>query len=299
MRIVSFYICNLNKEGEAVSKEINYEQAEKDYMNGMKYKDIASKYGVSLNTVKSWKTRYKWNKKGMHTKSEKVCIQKKNSGSKKCRKKEPVAEEVLDIIQNTELTDKQRIFCICYIRCFNATKAYQKAYECDYVTAMVNGSCLLRNTKVKEEIQRLKQNRLNREFFSEEDLFQKYMDIACADMSDFTEFGNKDIKVINPDTGKEEEITISYVNIKNSSEVDGTLISEVSKGKDGVKVKLADRMKAMQWLSDHMDLATEEHKARIAMLRAKVETNEEENTDDGFIDALNASAEEDWSDEKD
>lgn len=26
----------------------------------MKYKDIARKYGVSLSTVKSWKTRYKW-----------------------------------------------------------------------------------------------------------------------------------------------------------------------------------------------------------------------------------------------
>ena len=50
-------------------------------------------------------------------------------------------------------------------------------------------------------------------------------------------------------------MTISYVNIKNAGEVDGTLLSEVSKGKDGVKVKLADRMKAIQWISDHMDLS--------------------------------------------
>lgn len=52
--------------------------AEKDYMGGMKYKDIAKKYGVTINTVKSWKTRYKWSKdkKGVHTKSEKVCTQK-------------------------------------------------------------------------------------------------------------------------------------------------------------------------------------------------------------------------------
>lgn len=57
----------------------NYELAEKDYKSGMKYKDIAEKYGVTLNTVKSWKTRY-WSaekkrkvctpkaKKSMHTK---------------------------------------------------------------------------------------------------------------------------------------------------------------------------------------------------------------------------------------
>ncbi len=47
------------------------EQAEKDYMQGMKYKDIAAKYGVSINTVKSWKQRHKWNRKKAHTESEK------------------------------------------------------------------------------------------------------------------------------------------------------------------------------------------------------------------------------------
>ncbi|BBW97236.1 phage terminase small subunit [Geobacillus subterraneus] len=42
-------------------------QAEKDYVKGMKYKDIAEKYGVSLNTVKSWKKRYGWTReKGAH-----------------------------------------------------------------------------------------------------------------------------------------------------------------------------------------------------------------------------------------
>lgn len=56
---------------------LNYELAEVDYNKGMKYKDIAEKYKVSLNTVKSWKTRYKWNRdqKGMHTK-KKVCTPK-------------------------------------------------------------------------------------------------------------------------------------------------------------------------------------------------------------------------------
>lgn len=41
-----------------------YEQAETDYMNGLKYKEIAEKYSVSISTVKSWKTRYNWNRKG-------------------------------------------------------------------------------------------------------------------------------------------------------------------------------------------------------------------------------------------
>ena len=85
-------------------------------------------------------------------------------------KKEPVAHEVEAVIQNTDLTDKQQLFCIYYIRCFNATKAYQKAYECDYATAVVAGPRLLGNVRIKEEIFQLKQERLNREFLSESDM---------------------------------------------------------------------------------------------------------------------------------
>ncbi|MDM5436642.1 hypothetical protein QUG02_00060 [Bacillus hominis] len=54
-----------------------HELAQEDYMQGMKYKELAEKYEVSVNTVKSWKTRYKWNRKGVHTKEEKVRTQKK------------------------------------------------------------------------------------------------------------------------------------------------------------------------------------------------------------------------------
>lgn len=39
------------------------QQAFADYQNGMKYKDIAVKYNVSLSAVKSWASRY-WKKEG-------------------------------------------------------------------------------------------------------------------------------------------------------------------------------------------------------------------------------------------
>ncbi|MGA4837022.1 phage terminase small subunit [Bacillus velezensis] len=38
-------------------------QAYKDYAKGMKYKDLAEKYGVSMNTIKSWKLRHGWERK--------------------------------------------------------------------------------------------------------------------------------------------------------------------------------------------------------------------------------------------
>ncbi len=248
------------------------ESAEKDYMSGMKYKDIADKYGVSINTVKSWKKRYNWERKKGCTQNKKGCTQKK-------LEKKAVADEVKQVIQNTELTDKQQLFCIHYIRCFNATKAYQKAYGCGYTTAVTNGPALLGNTRIKEEILQLKQDRLNREFLSESDIFQKYMDIAFADINDFV------------------DISAGFVTAKDG--IDGTIVSEVSNTQSGVKIKLADRMKALQWLTDHMDLATEKQKAEIALLKAKVQTDDgEEIADDGFLDALNGTAAEDWGDEE-
>ena len=271
------------------------EKARELYKGGMKLVEIASQLEVPAGTVRRWKSTYHWDSEQQNERSEK---KSERSESKKSVMKKAVADEVKQVIQNTDLTDKQQLFCIHYIRCFNATKAYQKAYGCGYTTAVTNGPALLGNTRIKEEILQLKQDRLNREFLSESDVFQKYMDIAFADMTDFVEFGNEDVDVIL-DTGERKTITVSHVNIKNDADVDGTIISEVSKGKDGVKVKLADRMKALQWLTDHMDLATEKQKAEITLLKAKVQTDDgEEIADDGFLDALNGTAAEDWSDEE-
>jgi uncharacterized protein YjcR len=61
------------------------ELAFKDYLNGMKYKEIAEKYNVTINTVKSWKTRYKWSRDGVHTKEKSVHTKKKVAKTEKKR----------------------------------------------------------------------------------------------------------------------------------------------------------------------------------------------------------------------
>ena len=252
------------------------EKARKLYKDGMKLVEIASQLDVPPGTVRRWKSTYHWDGEHQSERSEK---KSERSESKKSVTKKAVADEVKQVIQSTDLTDKQQLFCVYYIRCFNATKAYQKAYECDYATAVVAGPRLLGNVRIKEEIFHLKQERLNREFLSESDIFQKYMDIAFADMTDFV------------------DIHGGFVSVRQ--EIDGSIISEVSNTQSGIKIKLADRMKALQWLSDHMDLATDKQKAEIALLKAKVQTDDEEETaDDGFLEALQESAAEDWMDEE-
>lgn len=257
-------------------------------------KDIAEELQVSEEQIRKWKNQDKW---------DKVTLPNANGNVTKTKhikndKEKAVTDEVIQVIENPELTDKQRLFCCLYIKCFNATKAYQKAYGVDYITACGNASKLLKSIEIKNEIQRLKQNRLNRKFLSEEDIFQKYMDIAFSDITDYVEFGREIVPVMGPfgpvivkneETGEKIEVKkeVNVVRFKESIKVDGTLITEVKQGKDGASIKLADRMKALQWISDHMSLATEEQKARLKKLEAETERIRNsgviEGEDDGVV----------------
>ena len=58
-----------------------WEEAYSDYEKGLKYREIADKYGVSENTVKSWATR-KWKTYTSENLSDKVAIKLKNISEK-------------------------------------------------------------------------------------------------------------------------------------------------------------------------------------------------------------------------
>lgn len=235
-----------SKECEVVCSVKKWELAYIDYQSGMKYKDIAAKYDVSINTVKSWKSR-KWDgfpdKKGA-TKKEKVAQKK----------------EVHPVIDNNDLTEQQKLFCLYYLQSFNATKAYQQAYGCDYNSARSNSIRLIAKDSIKIELKRLKAELQQDMFLDVKDLIREYAKQAFADITDFVEFSSSEHKlytyddkgekqeVYNEFTGDLETYKSSQVALKNSEEVDGTLIQEVKKGKDGVSVKLYDKQKAMSEL---------------------------------------------------
>lgn len=275
------------------------------YRQGVLLKDIAAQLDVPAGTVRRWKSTYKWD----NERSEKESERSENENAQKKKKvskvQQAVAADIASVSENPDLTEKQRLFCLYYVRCFNATKAYQKAYGCSYETALTKGSALVGNVRIRNEIQRLKQNRLNRELLDESDIFQKYMDIAFADVTDFVEFGQDEeyvigpygvVEIKDPATGEKKPLTqkVNTVRFKESSNVDGTLISEIRNGRNGASIKLADRMRALDWLADHMDLATDEQKARIAALKMKSAPDEPEETDTSYVDALKALVDKAW-----
>jgi phage terminase small subunit len=259
--------------------------------------DLADKHNLKTSTVRSRKNREKWQRNDNATQRKNVATKK----NKEAKKTEPIAEEVKSVLENDKLTDKQRLFCIYYNKYFNATKAYQKAYEVDYLTANAHGYKLLSNVVIKEEINRLKQSKLNRAMFSEEDLFQMYLDIATADMNDFVKFGTEEVvardkqgEPILDENGNETTYTRSYLEFKDCNKVDGTLISEISYGQTGPRIKLQDKLKAMEWLGKHIGIATEEQKLRIRKLKADIERtegNEEELSKlDKILEGINNAA---------
>ena len=200
-----------------------YELAYQDYLDGMKYKDIAAKYGVSVSAVKSWKSRYWKNKKLQPTKPK--------VATKKVAKK--IAKE---IVENEELNERQQLFCVYFMKYHNATKAYQLAYGAKYSTAMVRACDLRKEPKIQKEIQRLKELMYQEILLDPNDIVQRYIEIAFLDESEM----------------------------------------------DGKAVKMSDSLKALEWLDEHLK-----------------DKNEQNNIgNDGFLDALNASAKEDWEDEE-
>ncbi len=187
---------------------------------------------------------------------------KQNKGIEEQPKTELLPEEI-ETLNNEELTEKQRLFCLYYVRWFNATKAYQKAYSCDYSTAMVNGCKLLSNPKIKEHIQVIKDAKIKQAMYTAEDFFQKMMDIVYSDATDFLSFGRR--------KDKKTGLEYNYVDFLDSSEVDGTLIQEVKQGKDGCSIKLVSKEFALKWLDKHYSEATDLQKAQIEQLRAQTD----------------------------
>jgi phage terminase small subunit len=251
---------------------VNWDDIRKEYEStDITLKTLADKYDIKIGTLKSRKSREGWSRdptKKDATKNKKVATPSK--------KMQPQKEPKL-VIETDELTENQKRFCLEYIKYFNATKAYQKAYGCAYSTAMVEGHKHLRNPKIISEVERIKAEQQQSLFLDARAVLQKYIDIAFADITDFVEFGQKEIEAmgmfgpIKDEDGNQVMVTVNYVDFKNHDEIDGALITEVKKGKDGVSVKLADKMKALDFLAKYTDLLSENDRKKLQEEKLKTE----------------------------
>lgn len=231
-----------------------YELAELDYKNGMKYKEIADKYEVSLNTVKSWKTRYKWCKD-----DKKVCTQKSKKYAHKTDEsnasKKEIKEKIIETLADSELTDKQRLFCTYYIEKFNAT---QSAIKAGYSkkTARTIGYENLTKPYIKSYIKEIKKIRFQNEYLETKRILERHKQIAFSDIKDFVEF-----EMSVDDMGERRWL----FKIKDDCEVDGTLIKKIRYSSNGPAIELEGRDKSLDFLTRFygLDIRTELEKTKL------------------------------------
>ena len=246
--------------------------AQHDYELGMKYKDIAAKYSVSINTVRSWKTRYKWQRN--KSKKDVHIIQKD------VHQKTPTGVAI-NQLNNSNLKDKQKAFVLEYLRLFNATQAYINVYDVDYSIAKTAGPRLLENVGVQKQIKLIRKAKLKELAIEPLDLIEDVAKEAKADIGNYLNFGSwpeklverkKTKKSFKDDKGHElstnvvedkpvldadgKQVTIhhSYLYFKDKDQVDTSLIKKITKGKDGATIELYDKTKArdklLEWLKE-------------------------------------------------
>lgn len=292
-------------------------EAYKLYTEGMTMAAIARELNLPPSTVRSWKSRDRWDDpdylhrlhddmadevkgepKGTTANKAKAEKQASKRGQRKNSQKdwnwkaaqkdeEAAARRALKpLLDNEKLTEQQKLFCIYFIKSFNAVASYQRAYGCNYSTAQVNGHRLLQHTDVRLEIARLKRERAMAAYLSPEDIIERMMAIAFGDIGDFVDFGNrwepyiirgKPVIIEDRDglpvvSGRD----INYMTLRDSANVDTSLISEIKQGKDGTSIKMHDRIRALEWLGEHMGLLTVEQRKRMNLIDARTKLLEAE-----------------------
>lgn len=279
--------------------------------------DIAAELKLKPSQIRKWKSQDKWDEQmnGNVTIAKRSVTNVKNPKTK---------EKLKEILEDEELTEKERLFCLYYVKYFNGTQAALKAgYSKD--GAHVQASRLLRRERVSSYIKELKGELVENVFVEAMDVLKEYIKIAFADITNYVTFGQKEVPVMGmfgpmkDEAGNEITRIVNYVDLHEADMVDGSIITEVKLGKDGVSVKLADKMKALDKLAQYFDLVPdnfkrqieeERHKMQMEVQKAQVDKikadtarikgeDGEEYEDDGFKEALEGKVEEVWDDHDD
>lgn len=204
----------------------------KEHNGNITNRKIAEILDCPEKTISAWKSRDKWNAV-LQTND---CSTTNESKVKKKTKKQAAESLEAPLNENGELNDKQWLFCMYYTKYWNATKAYQKAYEAPYNQGRANGARLIAKDSIRAEINRMKKDISQGIMIDARVVLQKYIDIAFSDIGDFVEFDKYSVRM------------------KDLQEVDTSVLTEASNTEEGVKLKLADKMKALDFLAKYTDL---------------------------------------------
>ena len=215
------------------------------YKKGKKLIEIAQILGIPDGTIRRWKCEDGWDGERSKRKTERS----------EAKKEKPIKVEKKRKNTDTDITEKRELFCLYYVKYRNKVKAYQKAFGCSYETACGNATNLSKNIDVKARIDELLADLHENIEFTIQDIAQKQIDIATADIKDFVDLDG------------------GVVMLRDADEIDGTLIKSIKNTKFGIEVQLKDSQKALEWLTVNRPKEASATENRIEITKRKERPN--------------------------
>ena len=247
------------------------DKAKELYLNNkdITNREIATILGVDEKKIATWKIRDNW--KCSTTEKKNVVQQNKKCSTTKRKeeKKELISDEDRDfewVVEEDGLTDRQRNFCYCYYENFNATQAAIKAGYSEK-TAAEQGCRLLKNVKVKEFLEKLREIYRTEFLLTQERVMNRHVQIALSDMRDFI---TEDGKLRSNYDGT----LVKKLTIRSSTYSDG----EVKKEDRAVTIELEDRKPSLNLITKKLNLDPD---TNIAKQRLEIEKDKVYGTGNG------------------
>jgi phage terminase small subunit len=164
------------------------------------------------------------------------------------------------------LTAKAMRFGEEYIIDLNATQAAIRAGYSEK-TAYSIGQENLKKPEIQEYIQKLMEERSKRTEITADLVLKEYAKLGLADIKNYLSYKTVMTKVGTDEDGQDIFDYAPIIDLKDSEEVDGAPISEVSISKDGTfKFKFHDKKGALDSMAKHLGMFTDkiEHSGAIA-----------------------------------
>lgn len=210
---------------------------------------VLSRVGkVPQSYIREWMKSENWTQYVRENPEDKIQISQKTK------------EFIESAAEKYGLSEQEETFCYHYFKCKNATQA---ALRAGYSSAWAynSGYRLLGRPHIKKFLTDLQAQACEELFVGTLDIIRMWAKIAFADINDYV------------------SVSGAGVRLKYSNQTDGQVITEVKEGKDGITIKMADKMKALDRLSAYFKVLpgdkTQDAKLRILEKAASTEGDED------------------------
>ena len=246
----SVFSQSTNKQKLAIRKKAYKLWADNpDNNTKIRLSRIGKEVGMTTREIYYYKVKDKWEER--HKKTSKVINEELEKQQKNISvERKESFDKIEQILNDSGLNEKHRLFVIYYLQTFNATMA---AFEAGFSACKSNWA-LMNDERIKKAIKDIRAVIHEEIYVTGHDVLNNYIKIAFSDMTKFVEVKDNKLK------------------LKDSNQIDGSLIQEIKQGRDGVTIKLHDKMKALDKLERLFELIPDK---KLELEREKFEFNKE------------------------